>query len=236
MYQQPEALDINAHAGLRLAPASNFAFAADLTVLPLAGMEVPQAATCLPIVFLPAGQGPVLPQALLGLKGRNTYLNAAQQWTADYVPAALRKYPFVLAQVGESDNYVLALDVGAPQLQKEQGNLLVSEEGEFTEMTQQAGKFVTQLRNQMDLTAAALAELDAAGILVDKTLSIREDEKTSLIGGFRVADLDKLAAQDDVTLARWARNGVLQVIYAHVDSLRHLQALVAAEARPETTN
>ena len=193
MYQQPEALDKSTHAGLRLSPASNYAFAANLTVAPLAGMEVPQAATCLPIVFLPAGQGPVLPQALLGLKGRNTYLNAAQQWTSDYVPAALRKYPFVLAQVGEGDHYVLAIDAAAPQIQKEQGDLLVSAEGEFTELTQQAGQFVTQLRRQMDLTAAALAELDAAGILVDKTLTIQEDGKTSMIGGFRTADLDKLA-------------------------------------------
>lgn len=236
MYQQPEALDKNTHAGLRLSPTNTFAFAADLTVAPLAGMEITQAATCYPIVFLPAGQGPVLPQALLGLKGRNTYLNAAQQWTAAYVPASLRKYPFALAEVGESGNFVLAVDTAAPHLQKEKGDLLISEEGEFTDLTKTAGEFVTRLRNQMGVTAAALAEVDAAGILVDKTLTIQEGSTTSMIGGFRTADLEKLAAQDDATLAKWARNGVLQIIYAHLDSLRHLQALVAAEGRPASTN
>lgn len=236
MYQQPEALDKTTHAGLRLSPTNSFAFAADLTVAPLAGMEIRQAASCYPIVFLPAGSGPVLPHALLGLKGRNTYLNAAQQWTATYIPAALRKYPFALAEVGESGNFVLVVDTAASQIQKEKGDLLISEDGEFTDLTKTAGEFVTRLRTQMEVTAAALAELDAAGILVDKTLTIQEDGKTSMIGGFRTADLDKLAAQDDATLAKWARNGVLQIVYAHLDSLQHLRGLAAAESRPETTN
>ena len=236
MYQTPEALDKTTHAGLRLAQVANYAFTADLTVVALAGMEVSRAANCFPLVFLPAGQGPVLPQALLGLNARNSYLNADQQWQAAYVPATLRQYPFALAQVGDTDNYVLAIDSAASQLQKETGDLLVSEEGEFTDLVKSAGEFVTRLRQQMNVTAEALAELDAAGILVDKTLTIRDGKTVRAIGGFRVADLEKLAAQDDATLAKWARNGVLQIVYAHLDSLRHLQALSIGEDRPATTN
>jgi putative transposase len=236
MYQTPEALDKTTHAGLRLAPAANYAFTANLTMAALAGMEVTQAANCFALVFLPAGQGPVLPQALLGLNGRNNYLNATQQWQAAYVPATLRQYPFALAQVGKTDDYVLAIDSAASQLQKETGELLVSENGEFTDLVKSAGDFVTRLRQQMTVTAEALAELDAAGILVDKTLTIQEGKTVRAIGGFRVAELDKLAAQDDATLAKWARNGVLQIVYAHLDSLRHLQALAIAEERQASTN
>ena len=225
------ALDKVTHADLRLAPVKGYAFASELTVAALSGAEVADASTEYPIVFLPQGQS-LLPQALLGLTGYNTYLDKKQNWTANYIPAAVRKYPFALATVEETGNYVLAIDTDAPQIQTKEGEALVTAEGELSELTQSAVTFLTQLQVQHNQTAAALLEVEQAGVLEDKTLRIQDGENTRLIGGFRTANLDKLAALDDATLAKWARNGVLQIVYAHINSLRHLNKVAVASDKP----
>ena len=98
-----EILDKSLHAGLRLQPAGDYTFATALTVAPLAGEEVGEAAVSYPLVFLPADQGTVLPHALLGLAGANTYLDAHQRWRVGaYIPAAVRCHPFAAVQVADA--------------------------------------------------------------------------------------------------------------------------------------
>ena len=72
----------------------------------------------------------------------------------------------------------------------------------------------------------ALAELGLSGVLAEQNVTIRADGKARAVSGLRVAGRDKVMALPDATLSRWARNGLLEILFAHWRSMRHLQALL----------
>lgn len=237
MYQSPQALDKAQHVHLRYTPVAGYGFAAALTNVPLGAQEIVLASAHYPILFPQDGQ-PVLPIALLGLSDRNVFVDDRGQWTVDYVPAAVRRYPFVLgdASGGQSDTLLLAADLAAPHFQNTNGQALFGEDGQPTEIVANALGFLEAHQRSLLSTQAALAELDAKGVLVAKTLTIQNSDGQRLIGGFRVVEDAALNALDDATLAAWARNGLLQIVHAHWASLRHLSGVaIARDRRVEAT-
>lgn len=107
LYKDIKALNRDQHKGLKLRQAETCDFAAETHLVPLAGLEFFQAARHYPIVFIGNG-AQAAPIALLGLKeGHNAYLEEGLQWRANtYVPAFVRRYPFVLAQ-DEADKFTV---------------------------------------------------------------------------------------------------------------------------------
>lgn len=234
MFQTPEALDKTRHAGLRFAPADDFSYAAGLSSAPLAAVEVLHAAACYPVLF--AADGTATPLAVLGLAGRNVYLDEQGRWTAPYIPAHVRRYPFVLTTGQEVGKFFIAIDADAPHFKSGQGEPLLTETGELGETATKAVEMLRAFEEDMQQTRAALGQLEEKGVLVDKQLTVKDGSTSRIIGGFRVVDEDKLKALDDATLAKWARSNVLQVIHAHWASLRHLNAVAIAAGRPADTH
>ena len=99
MFKNLETLDAENHKNLRFAPANDFSFAAELSSAPLSASEVMEAARAFPIVF--TTDGPLLPMALMSVEeGKNVFINENGEWQASYVPAHIRRYPFIL---GDTD-------------------------------------------------------------------------------------------------------------------------------------
>ena len=238
MYQTPELLDKTSHADLRYSAPSTWAFARDLASTPLAVDEIERAAIYYPTVFSTDGEPSLL--AILGLNGKNVFLDSNNHWTVDYIPASIRRYPFALAQGATNADgtaqYFLAIDKSAPHFQGEGGEALITDSGELGEPAANALGFLKVFREGILKTEAVLKAFDAQGILVAKTLTIQDGNATRMIGGFRVVDAEQLKALPDAVLAQWARNGFLALIHAHWNSLRHLNAVAIASGRPATTN
>jgi hypothetical protein len=95
MFTSLEALDSTRHKALRLG-TTDYAFARDLTTVPLSLSEVVPASRSYPIVFAP--------QALLSLRtGGNLFVTEDGRWPdGAYVPAHVRRYPFILGQQPET--------------------------------------------------------------------------------------------------------------------------------------
>ena len=114
-YERPVPLNRNEHKDLRLKGVPNVKFARNVHSVPLTGAEFAVAARDLLIVFAgvtPADAGPI---ALLGLRqDENLYVDADGQWAQNaYVPAFVRRYPFVLAEKPagqEGDDFTVFLD------------------------------------------------------------------------------------------------------------------------------
>ena len=236
MYQKPEVLDKVTHAKLRYTPQSGYAFTRKLATVPLAADEIDLAAVHYPTLFTAEGEPALL--AVLGLAGQNVYLDADDRWTAEYIPAFVRRYPFVLANSNESDSgrFFLAIDVAAPHFQKEEGEPLIAESGELGAPSTNALAFLKVFQEGLLTTQAVLKQFESASVLVEKTLTIQDGKATRMIGGFRVIDADKVKALPDEILARWARNGMLALIHGHWASLRHLKKVAVASGRPASTN
>ena len=87
------------HGKCSLEVARNFGFSRNLNSVPLLSVEFAEAEPEYPIVF--AGEGDLtMPAVILGSrKNENLYLDSAKNtWRADYIPAFLRRYPFVFSK------------------------------------------------------------------------------------------------------------------------------------------
>lgn len=79
---------------------------------------------------------------------------------------------------------------------------------------------------QLEATQKALEEIKKAGILINKELTVSDnDKKITLIKGFSVVSRKKLNELDDATLADFVRKGYVSLIDAHIRSLTNLENL-----------
>ena len=99
-YEHPVALNRAEHKDLRLKSVPNMKFAMNTHSVPLTAVEFGLAARDLLIVFAGTDAASAGPIALLGLRqNENLYVDASGQWAPNtYVPAFVRRYPFVLAE------------------------------------------------------------------------------------------------------------------------------------------
>ncbi|MEG1610239.1 MAG: SapC family protein [Bilophila sp.] len=228
MPQSIAPLDKVRHAKLTLTRSDDFSFAADLNMAPLLPVEIAEASLYYPIVFLPRNQGSLVPHALFGLEKANHYLDKGKHWTVPYIPLYVLNYPFSLAKgIGEQgeERFALAIDESASQFKHKKGMPLFTKEGEFSELTTRANTTLAQQHKQYDLTLVAMTEVDATGILEEQSIAVRSGSVTHKVQGLRVINREKLMALPDATLVRWTRNGILEILFAHLNSLHLLSNL-----------
>src|SRR5580765_904992 len=104
IYQSPLALNRERHRDIRLQSGPiGYRFAHDLNSVPLTTAEFGLVARDYPIVFAGEGNDVSLPAALLGLSANsNLFVDDSGAWIADhYIPAFLRRYPFVSAETSD---------------------------------------------------------------------------------------------------------------------------------------
>jgi len=88
----------------------DYAFARTTNSVPLTRVEFARAARDYPIVFAGQDQN-VFPLAVLGLEDQqNLFIDAQGKWQADYLPAFVRRYPFVFSTLDEGQNFTLCID------------------------------------------------------------------------------------------------------------------------------
>lgn len=229
MFKKIEALSREEHQELRFAQTSNFDFAKEALNAPLSASEFPVAARFYPIVFPVDGAAPMVLFALN--QQANLYVGEDGIWKAPYVPAHIRRYPFILAnlqtQEGEENTHALCVDTQAPHFASGQGDPLFTANGDPADITQDAMKFLNGFQAELNVTQTICQELEEQEVLVEKQVEIEKGGQKGAIGGFRCVDLEKLNALDDAVLAKWVRNGLIRLINAHIDSLTHLKALVS---------
>ncbi len=171
----------------------------------------------LPIVFT----NDVVP-TMVALLGKDNNLMINDEF-AGRIPARLSNYPFMLAKV--EDKVVLCIDSEAKQL-KGKGEKLFEKDGKYTEFTNGIIEAMQNYSIEEERTNLAIQEIKKAGLLINKDLSVTIDgKKITLIKGFSIVSRKKLNELDDITLASFARRGLLEVIYAHLYSINNLELL-----------
>lgn len=236
-YKQPVVLDREQHKGLRI-QNGDARFASKNQAVPLLVTEFPEACLEYPIVFSKGNDGQWLALALTGLSAdTNAFVDAKGVWNARFVPASVRRYPFILAE-GANDQLSLAADMAATQLGKE-GEALFDERGEPTELARNVMKLLGEFQAQAKLTEAVAQKLDEAQLLVQQNLQVRMgDGRDAVVEGVWIVDEKKLRELPDDKILAWFKGGELTAIHAHMLSLRNLVPLLdrsqsAAPAKSE---
>lgn len=224
-YQQPVVLDRQQHKSLRFSPA-DARFAARNQAVPLLAPEFPEACMEYPIVFAKGQDGRWLALAVTGLQPQtNAFVDAKGQWNARYVPASVRRYPFILAE-GEGNKLSLAVDLSAPHFAG-QGEPLFDDKGEPSDLVNKLMPMLADFQAQALQTAAMLKEFEDAGLLTQQNLQVRlGDGREASVEGVWVIDEPKLRQLPDEKVLAWFKGGQLAVLHAHMLSLRQMVPLL----------
>lgn len=223
MYESVSPINASTHGDVSIKPATNLEFSRGINSIPVVAAEFPSAAQDMAIVFTGDADA-MVPVALTGVKpNENVYLNEDGKWTGRYVPAFLRRYPFIFAR-SDVDTMTLCLDEAYGGINRDgRGERLFDADGNRTQYLENMLGFVTQYQRQHIVTQAFCKRLASLGLLEAATLSATDaDGETRRLVGFQVINRQKFKAIPDADLLAMFRSDELELCYLHMHSLQNL--------------
>lgn len=220
---------------------TNYAFTSEVNSVPLMGVEFPPAANEYAIVF-GGTQDDLTPVAILGVRGNeNLFLRDDGSWQAKYIPAFVRRYPFVFSHVDEK--FVLYVDEEFSGFNRAgRGQRLFNPDGSPTPYVNRILKFLQDYQTHFLATRRFCNRLKELGLLEPMTAQVTPESGPPLsLGGFMAVNREKLKALPAETLAELAKTDELELIYIHLHSLLNFDLLRERlghqlPARPPTLN
>ena len=227
-YEKPVLLDRVRHRRRRIRAGASFAFARKANSLYLAGAEFAQACKEYAIVFTRGGNGRVIPVVVLGLRSReNLYVDEAGGWKGRYIPAFVRRYPFVLAELPGQGSLAVCIDESYPGVNDQDGEALFDAAGQDTPFLRNALDFLTACQRESLRTEGFCQRLEQAGLLTEMNARADlVDGRSFSVNGLLVVDEKKLTALPDATALAMFRSGELHLVSMHLLSLSNMQQLV----------
>jgi hypothetical protein len=227
-YEKPVLLDRDKHRKRRVKPSASFGFARKANSLFVAAAEFNEACKEFAIVFTRANNGRIVPVVMLGLRAReNLFVNDKDEWTARYVPAFVRRYPFVLAELPGQSQMGVCIDEAYPGLNEKEGEALFDAQGADTPFLHNALEFLGQYQREYLRTEAFCQRLEKAGLLMEMNARADlVDGRTFTVASLLVVDEKKLMTLPDAVALSFFRSGELHLISMHLMSLANMKALV----------
>lgn len=233
-YNSPEPLSREMHGKLGVKQLEGpFAFASAGHVVPLTVAEFQFAALCFPIIFAGDQRQPL---AVLGINpGENLFVDEKGAFTnGAYVPAYIRRYPFVLAQDEAQQRMIVCIERGAQLFDENGGQVpLFDDKGEPSDYTQNAIKFCEDFEGERRRTENFVNLLKELDLLETKqaTFTPTNPDGTQgqpvVIAEYFAVSEEKLRALSAEKLVEIRDNGALERIYNHMTSLAGWDRLVA---------
>jgi len=238
-YERPVPLNRNQHKDLRLKGLQNLKFAITAHSVPLTGVEFPAAARDVPILFAGADVASAGPMALLGLRqNENLFVDKDGQWAPNsYIPAFIRRYPFVLAekpvdQVG-GDDFTVFLDEAYEGFGTNDGERLFKEDGTDTEFLTNAVTFLGEFQQHVTRTKWFMDQLRKHDLLEPRNIRLEKEGNMINLNGLFVVSEEKLRLLDEKTSHEFLKEGVFGWIYAHLLSLANIDRVSQRLAQRE---
>ena len=232
-YNALEPLNLEQHGKMKVRGITSMPELGRTHAVPLTVDEFALVQRHFPIVFS-VGDAPV-PIALMGLnEGVNVFLDEDGRATDPniYVPAYLRRYPFLLAKLRpDSDELSLCYDPtsgavgdfaeGEPLFDGDQPSAATQAILQFCEQFEAAG-----LR-----TNAFVEDLQKSDLLMDGEVAIQPEgfEQPFVYRGFRMVDEEKVRNLRGDELRKMNQNGMLPLIFAHLFSLSQMRDVFARQ-------
>lgn len=235
IYETAVPVSSGRHGKCSVEAGKGYAFARRINSVPLMAVEFPQAAAEYAIVFAQSGED-FLPVVILGARqGENLYVGEDERWNADYVPAFLRRYPFIFSAGDDGKTFTLCVDEAYPGLNYQgRGQALFSAEGKQTPYVDNVLKFLQEYRTQFLRTKAFCNKLAEHKLLEPMQAQFTLGSDKMSLGGFMAIDRQKLKALPGEVLAQLAATDELELIYLHLQSMRNFgevkDRLVSAQA------
>ncbi len=229
-YKKVVPLNKEVHGELYIEGIEGYTHTKETNSIYIAAIEFLRVSREYPIVFAKGIDDVIFPVALLGLeKNKNLFVDEKGDWAAEYIPAYVRRYPFILATPDDSkDNFTVCIDESFPGFNTaEEGKALFDDKGEQSDILDQAVDFLKDYQTHVKLTSLFCENLSKLDILEPMQANIERSsgEKMSL-GGFMGVNREKLKELKPAKLAELLKSDQMELIFAHLASLSNLNELM----------
>lgn len=227
-YGNAVALNRDRHKDLKMqVQPDHYAIARGTNSVLLAGTEFAEAAGDYPIIFVGQEGGPFTTAVLVGLDDKeNLFVSEEGVWEAGtYVPAFMRRYPFVLAGPDDAPTFTVCVDENYAGLTNQGGEELFDEKGAESGYLKKVVEFLRLFHVEMQSTKAFATKLAELGLLTPKVISIEQSGQKKTLDGFWVVDEEKFRALQDPEVLGLMKTGYLGLVYAHLLSLKNVARL-----------
>jgi hypothetical protein len=233
LYTRVEPLNPDSHGKLGVKRLDHpFAFASEIHFVPLLLPEFPAACGSYPIIFAGDEKQPL---AVMGLTpGFNLFFNKdGSAKTEIYLPAYVRRFPFIVAQNGES--VIVCLDVGA-DIVAEGAEMAIFNGKDLTEYGKSCVEFCKRFEDDRARSDAIMEQIKALDIFhLRQTKHQPRDANNEpvgeeiLISEYYAIEEPKLHQLSGAQLVALRDTGALAFIYAHLVSMWKWDALISLE-------
>ena len=228
-YNMPVPLSLERHADKSINLERRFGFAANTNMVPVNMQEFSRVAISYPIVFTESAPASAI--AILGLRqGQNLFVDDAGAWDGGvYVPAYVRRYPFIFSTGQEDEQLVLCVDEADALIVDGTGaeNTQAIYDGEeASETVKKMLEFCAAFHRQSLATREFVDELENRDLFRPGTVTITNESGEQFnLRGFRMVDEAKFNALPDEAFLEFRRKGWLHAITSHLVSVQNLAAL-----------
>lgn len=224
LYTRVELLNKEKHGKLCMKPMESMAFASKMNSIVVTVSEFSSAARDYPIVFAEANDK-IMPYAVTGYKqNENVYVDENGHWRPNhYIPAFLRRYPFIFMENSESNSLSLCIDLDCPLLSEQDGEPLY-EGDKPSHLIEKAVEFSKAFHAEAEKTAQFCNHMKELDLFMIQNAKFKTpDEKgaeETVVAGFMVIDEKRLEALSDEEFLKLRKTKALGLIYSHLLSMR----------------
>lgn len=223
IYESAAPVSLGRHGQWSVEVGADYAFSKHVNSIPLMAVEFPNAASEYSIVFAGTEEA-VVPAVILGMRNdENLYLAEQGGWKAKYVPAFVRRYPFVFSTSEDGKTFTLCIDETFSGFnQKGRGEPLFDADKKPSPYVARVLKFLEQYQIEFRRTQAFCKKLAELKLLepMRAQANLGSGEKLSL-GGFMAVNRDRVKALAADKLAELAKSDELELLYLHLHSMRN---------------
>lgn len=233
LYETVAPITAARHGNWSLDRRQDYSYCKAINACPLMVSEFRAAAATLPVVFSQA-EGDAVPAVVLGIEqDRSAVVAEDGSWTGRYIPAFLRRYPFVFASSQGGEQFTLCLDESYSGLDREgqRGERLFTDDGEPTETMTAALEFTKNFEIENRRTQAFCKILEELALLDPMNAQITMPDGTKrALTGFQTVSRDRLKALAADPVKTLFDSDALELIYLHLGSLANLDTLAAGRS------
>ena len=230
-YRDVVPLSRERHGNWFIDMGQGYEFASATNSIYVAGKEFPIASREYPIVFAKDRQENLVPVAMLGLRqDQNLMIAANGSWLGSYIPAYIRRYPFILANAGrQANSYAVCIDESYSGFNTiGEGERLIKGNGEYGEILSNSVKFLEEFHKHSEITSTFCKAVNAAGLVesMQANFSMKSGGNFSLAGLYCVAR-NKIKGMSAEQLKQFADRDYLDLLFLHIYSLSNMDKLIA---------
>ena len=223
----PARLDNVAHAGLRIAGGHGPSYGDAVNQIALFLPEFEEAQRHYPILFRRPEAGPLQAFAILGFdRDENLFLDG-DRWAAAYVPAMVRRGPFLIGMNGSEP--MIHIDLDHPRLAEDQaGEPLFLPQGGHAPALERAVEALRAIHLGHEAAPGMTELFEELNLVQPVTLNVQVAENHSYnFKDYLAITPERLAALDAGALARLNQARLLMPAVFAASSLNNMNQLIA---------